>query len=206
MNYTRTVGTSLRTPQTSLQYKLYKAKKRFASSPASQPDERASFCRRAANSTVCHILYPLRLFFCKYKQVYIINKIFHRQSDGKKGLERRPTFSEPLRAHSAIRPKKAQLCIQPVIVRKATLSRCFLRCRPPAPTETIGFPVRQQSGTKRCRKPQETIPTHPPESDDTKIRPFPRSDYKKTQVQRCTTRHPTRFWFKVGKWTFWPLR
>ena len=59
------------------------------------------------------------------------------------------------------------------------VSRCFLRCRPPAPTETIGFPVRQQSGTKRCRKPQETIPTHPPESDDTKIRPFPRSDYKK---------------------------
>ena len=81
------------------------------------------------------------------------------------------------------------------------VSRCFLRCRPPAPTETIGFPVRQQSGTKRCRKPQETIPTHPPESDDTKIRPFPRSDYKKTQVQRCTTRHPTRFWFKVGKST-----
>ena len=81
------------------------------------------------------------------------------------------------------------------------VSRRFLRCRPPAPTETIGFPVRQQSGTKRCRKPQETIPTHPPESDDTKIRPFPRSDYKKTQVQRCTTRHPTRFWFKVGKST-----
>ena len=41
------------------------------------------------------------------------------------------------------------------------VSRCFLRCRPPAPTETIGFPVRQQSGsellyvTNYSTKPQE---------------------------------------------------
>ena len=179
MNYTRTVGTSSVHHKQVYNINYIKQKTRFASSPASQPDERASFCRRAANSTVCHILYPLRLFFCKYKQVYIINKIFHRQSDGKKGLERRPTFSEPLRAHSAIRPKKAQLCIQPVIVRKITLADASSAAGRPLRQKTIGFPVRQQSGTKRCRKPQETIPTHPPESDDTKIRPFPRSDYKK---------------------------
>jgi len=168
----------LRTPQTSLQYKLYKAKKRFASSPASQPDERASFCRRAANSTVCHILYPLRLFFCKYKQVYIINKIFHRQSDGKKGLERRPTFSEPLRAHSAIRPKKAQLCIQPVIVRKITLADA---------SSAAGRPLRQ--------KPSVFPSGNSPEQNAAGNR---RKRYRRIR-RKATTRKSVRFRGRITK-------
>lgn len=177
MNYARTVGTSSVHHKQVYNINYIKQKTRFASSPASQPDERASFCRRAANSTVCHILYPLRLFFCKYKQVYIINQIFHRQSDGKKGLGAvRPSPNHC--AHSAIRPKKAQLCIQPVIVRKITLADA---------SSAAGRPLRQ--------KPSVFPSGNSPEQNAAGNR---RKRYRRIR-RKATTRKSVRFRGRITK-------
>ena len=177
MNYARTVGTSsVRHKQV---YNINYIKQKNDSPLLRHPNRTNGHPSAAGLQTLPSVISCTHFVFSSAnKQVYIINKIFHRQSDGKKGLERRPTFSEPLRAHSAIRPKKAQLCIQPVIVRKITLADA---------SSAAGRPLRQ--------KPSVFPSGNSPEQNAAGNR---RKRYQRIR-RKATTRKSVRFRGRITK-------
>lgn len=177
MNYARTVGTS--SVHHKQVYNINYIKQKNDSPLLRHPNRTNGHPSAAGLQTLPSVISCTHFvfFFCKYKQVYIINQIFHRQSDGKKGLGAvRPSPNHC--AHSAIRPKKAQLCIQPVIVRKITLADA---------SSAAGRPLRQ--------KPSVFPSGNSPEQNAAGNR---RKRYRRIR-RKATTRKSVRFRGRITK-------